>query len=227
MCRGKKICSELGNNPDLWDKHSPLPPPDWFKGEIELFQKAVTKASTGNIQESTTILQTIKSDALRNWYVEHGQISGNTRNRVLATAKPKPLTTTLDKVRSPDNFAKAVFERDNYSCRYCGMNVIPKSVFKLYRQLVGIQLFRDTGTNSERHGIILAFRANVDHVIPHKLGGRTDMENLVTSCWSCNYGKSSYTIEQLGLTHPRKRIQKSSNWDGLTSLSEGLKQFRT
>jgi 5-methylcytosine-specific restriction endonuclease McrA len=72
--------------------------------------------------------------------------------------------------------------------------------------------------------VVLAFRANVDHVVPWTLGGRTDMENLVSACWCCNYGKSSYTLEQIGLDDPRLRpTPESDGWDGLTSSLPGLR----
>jgi hypothetical protein len=38
------------------------------------------------------------------------------------------------------------------------------------------------------------------------LGGRTDESNLVTSCWSCNYGKANYTVEQIGISNPFKAM---------------------
>jgi 5-methylcytosine-specific restriction endonuclease McrA len=48
------------------------------------------------------------------------------------------------------------------------------------------------------------FVATLDHVTPWSLGGRTDESNLVTSCWSCNYGKANFTVEQIGIRNPFK-----------------------
>jgi len=129
----------------------------------------------------------------------------------------------LDPIRSPDRFSKDVFARDSYTCRYCGIGVIPKDVLDAYGMVVGKDNFCPTGTNQKRHGIVLAFRANADHVIPWKIGGRTNPENLVTSCWSCNYGKAGYTLGELGLTDPRNNTIKLNKWDGLTSLKKGLR----
>ena len=36
----------------------------------------------------------------------------------------------------------------------------------------------------------------VDHVIPVCQGGTNDIENLITSCFSCNSGKGGRTVEQ-------------------------------
>ena len=37
----------------------------------------------------------------------------------------------------------------------------------------------------------------------------TDFGALVTCCWSCNYGKSNHTFEQIGLDDPLGRIPES------------------
>jgi hypothetical protein len=100
--------------------------------------------------------------------------------------------------------------------------VVPKNVLNAYSEAVGDETFRATGTNAERHGVVLAFRANVDHVIPWNLGGRTNVENLVTACWACNYGKAGYTLEQMGLEDPREFAPEVGGWDGLNSLREAL-----
>jgi len=53
-----------------------------------------------------------------------------------------------------------IFKRDDFRCKYCGQ--------------------------STANGSIL----NVDHVIPVSHGGTNDFENLITSCFDCNIGKS-------------------------------------
>jgi hypothetical protein len=58
----------------------------------------------------------------------------------------------------------AVFDRDNFTCRYCG--------------------------KSTDDGIIL----EADHVIPKSKGGSDEIENLVASCLDCNRGKSAKSI---------------------------------
>lgn len=57
-----------------------------------------------------------------------------------------------------------VFDRDDYTCRYCG--------------------------KTPADGITL----EADHVIPKSKGGDNSMENLVTSCFDCNRGKSDLVI---------------------------------
>lgn len=225
MCRGKKSCSELGVDPQNWSKDCPLISPEWFSKEISTFANAVFQASIGNKTKSIEILNRIRSNELRDWYVEHSQVSGNFRNRLLRVKTQTSHNILLDSQRSPDPYAKEIFERDNYICRYCGTMVVPKQVLVAYSKAVGDDVFRATGTNAQRHGIVLAFRANADHVVPWKLGGKTNPDNLVTACWSCNYGKSGYTLEELGLNDPREKTTIKHGWDGLVSLLDGLKKY--
>lgn len=215
MCRGKKHCTELDLNPKLWDKNSPLVPPEWFNDEMEVFIEAVRIAATGDRTKSIQLLSEIKSDELRDWYCEHGQMSGMFRNNELKIETVKK-NVSLDSLRNPDRYRKEIFQRDNYTCQYCGTKVIPKEVFSAYSKFVGIDFFRATGTNDERHGIILAFRANADHIVPWIHGGRTSPENLITSCWSCNYGKSGYTLEEIGIIDPREKKLTNPKWQGLS-----------
>jgi len=225
MCRGMNSCSELGVIPGDWSKEAPLPPPEWFNDELIIFNDAVYEASIGNLNHSIQLLQKIKSNAIREWYVEHGQMSGFFRDKILQTPKNDAQNINLDSLRSPDRHAKQVFERDHYKCCYCGIRVIPKNILKAFNKVVGDDVFKDTGTNAQRHGIVLAFRANADHVVPWNLGGQTTVDNLVTSCWSCNYGKSGYTLKELGLNNPREKIPYNDGWNGLSSLTAGLKEY--
>ncbi|PSL16782.1 5-methylcytosine-specific restriction endonuclease McrA [Marinobacterium halophilum] len=223
MCRKQKNCVELGTDPNLWNRRAPLPVPDWFHDELIKFVAAVSEAANGKVSESIRLLGEVRDSDLRQWYVEHGQLSGMYRANYFDLAVPKSPEVPLDPIRSPDRHAKEVLSRDGYRCRYCGLRVVPKNVLAAYSEAVGSEVFRVTGTNAQRHGVVLAFRANVDHVVPWNLGGRTVPENLVTACWACNYGKSGYTLEQIGLEDPRAYPPEVDNWDGLTSLRVPLR----
>lgn len=97
---------------------------------------------------------------------------------------------------------------------------------KAFMGVVGQEAFAATGsTNASRHGAVLTFRANVDHVLPWQRGGWTHLENLVSACWPCNYGKDRYTLDELGLDDPRLRAPVlSDGWDGLSCLRDRLLQ---
>lgn len=51
---------------------------------------------------------------------------------------------------------------------------------------------------------------NYDHVIPRSKGGRTDWENIVTSCIPCNLKKDCKTLEQVGYRLMKKPVKPKS-----------------
>lgn len=59
-----------------------------------------------------------------------------------------------------------VFQRDGFACRYCGATAAS-----------GVQL-------------------HADHVIPRSAGGPDTLDNLVTACAGCNFGKGARLLEQ-------------------------------
>lgn len=164
----------------------------------------------------------MRSDEMREWFDEHGQVSGRRRAWGLARPAPARYEGELDLRRSPKKFERQVFERDHYQCRYCGVPVVAKEALRAFERAVGPKEFRGVGKNADQHGVIHAFKVVADHVVPHKLGGRTLPENLVTSCPGCNYGKENFTLGQLGLDDPFSRPPSDEPWDGLTSLIDGL-----
>lgn len=227
MCRGR-FCDVLGDHPDNWSRCAPLLPPNWFDQQIDTFRAVVLAASNGYIELATSLLARVRSDDLRDWFVEHGQNSGRSRAHILKKAPPSKSTVTLDPVSSPNTFSDQVFARDGYRCRYCQLRVVPKRVFSDLQMVLGRALFTaNAKTNKQRHGAVMAFRANIDHVEPWSFGGWTSLENLVTTCWCCNYGKSSYTLEQLGIDDPRLSEPKLDQWDGLIPTLPGLTEQAT
>lgn len=222
MCRNSPTCVLLGNDPDAWSKTSSLPPPVWFNEQALLFRDSARSAAEGDMPTAIQVSRTIRSDEMRAWFDEHGQVSGRRRTGGLGLLPAPSMPIELDPVRSPAKIEKQVFERDSYRCRYCGTYVIAKEALIAFEKAVGASEFRTKGTNAEQHGVVHAFKAVADHVVPYKRGGRTDLDNLVTSCPGCNYGKEAFTVEQLGISDPRDSSPKQDRWDGLNSLVPGL-----
>lgn len=216
MCRGKNICTELGTEREKWSTESPLPKPQWMNDEVEIFIKAAELFYTKNKSECIDLLSQIRSKEITDWYIEHGQMSG--RHRKIQLNRP-PLPTIeisqRDSVRSPAKIQNEVFLRDSYHCRYCGGKLISQEFTRKFIKNLDNSLFKRGETNLTTHGIIHITWPVADHVIPWNKGGKTNLENLVSSCAPCNYGKDGYTIEQLGLDNPFKRTPIKSEWDGL------------
>lgn len=224
MCRKSKSCILLGDDQSTWSKREPLPIPDWFKNELLIFRGAVEQAANGDRAAAIETLKRLRSDEMRYWFDEHGQNSGYYRVRKFNITHPAVDPNTFDPVRSPAKYERAVFERDSYTCRYCGLPLVAKSVLVAFEKAVGTEHFRTQGTNAQQHGIIHGFKIVADHVEPYQRGGRTNLDNLVSACPACNYGKYNYTLEQLGLGDPRERKAVSSGWDGLTSFLNNLEK---
>lgn len=221
MCKASKTCSELGNDPDRWSRLAPLMPPAWFFDEFVKFRDAIRLAAYARIEDSRHHLATVRDEDLRTWYVVHGQYSGGYRNRHYQL-KAKLLGNSI-RGKPPSSMLLATYQRDHYRCRYCGLQLFPIDVLHLYESAVGSDAFASTAKNAS-HGAALVFRCTYDHVDPLNCGGKHSLNNLVTACYSCNFGKAGYTTEQLGIDDPRTRSPLQDDWDGLVSLMPQLRR---
>jgi 5-methylcytosine-specific restriction endonuclease McrA len=217
MCRNADWCTELDPNPKKWSKACPLQPPKYFNQSLNAFVKAFRAAEVGDKDVAIKLLGDAQGQDLRNWYIEHGQMSGwHYRVKALKKPKPKKYTGELEKNKSFARYESQVYQRDGYRCGYCGIRVIDTKALLKMEKIVGKKYFKVKGKNNERHGVALVLRATIDHIKPLSRGGRTRMDNLITSCWSCNYGKLNSTLEQLGISNPLKKPSNPNRyWNGL------------
>ena len=112
---------------------------------------------------------------------------------------------------------REVYERDFWACRWCGTPVIADKPIKAMHKQFPATFYKGT-TNDSMHGLMLSSRVSLDHVLPHSFGGTNDIENLVTSCWPCQFGRGNDLIERLGLSDPREREPIPTDWDGCSTL---------
>ncbi len=134
----------------------------------------------------------------------------------------RPVVSSVDKGRKiasrmPSGEAtKALFARDGWRCRFCGCRVVPPKA----RAAMGEALPGAVPWNEAEgfHGAFYAIRASVDHIVPHSTGGTNDEGNLVTACWSCQFGRGAWSLEEVGLLDPRLRAPIKDGQDGLTRL---------
>jgi len=74
---------------------------------------------------------------------------------------------------------KMTWERDNFTCQYCGKHIDEKK------------------------------NLTTDHIIPRSRGGKTIYENMVTACFHCNRKKSNRTPIEANMFPLKKPIKPS------------------
>ena len=204
MCKqkGRTFCSEIGEDSSLWNKDAPLLKPTWITDSFQVFSESLELIREDKLVEAKSLLNNSPDLEMREWFHVHAQNTGAWRSKAFGIPRQAPVAS-LDPVKAFTKFEPSVFARDNFRCRYCSSEVLPKKVFKQARAMLGAETIPLGRTNASRSGFYLMFVATLDHVLPWSLGGRTDETNLVSCCWSCNYGKANFTVEQLGLKDPR------------------------
>ena len=228
MCKGTQTCIALGTDSTKWSRETPLPVPDFFEKAVEGFTIAVTSLIDGNKEDSLVALKETNHEAVGEFFIEHGQQSAYFRvqNRLEIDKANRVAKDLNNSPRLIPKVEKEVFERDSYRCRYCGLRIIAKEVFAEYSRIVGSDNFSVDRENSKRNGLTLGLRGVADHVQPYASGGETNIDNLVTSCYSCNFGKAGYTLEQIGIFDPRLKQPANDGWLGLTEFLPALRAMK-
>ena len=85
-------------------------------------------------------------------------------NRSFLFRKKNKKVVIYPKERIPESLRFRIFLRDNFKCQYCGRTI--------------------------EDGI----RLDCDHIVPVSKGGKTEMNNLITSCHICNIGKKDILV---------------------------------
>jgi 5-methylcytosine-specific restriction endonuclease McrA len=154
--------------------------------------------------------------AIRQWTESiWGKVSPYLQLREVQDVGSAPTNGQQTKERMPNAVEKRqLHQRDGYHCRFCGIPVIRKEIRKRIKAVYPDALSWGR-RNSEQHAAFQAMWAQYDHLTPHAFGGTNDLNNLVVTCAPCNFGRMSYTLEQVGLIDPRSREPMRSNWDGL------------
>jgi 5-methylcytosine-specific restriction endonuclease McrA len=126
-----------------------------------------------------------------------------------------PRAGSKEPARMPTSAQKReLHERDGYHCRFCGLPVVRSETRK--RISISYPGAVPWGrTNDSQHAALQAMWAQYDHVVPHSHGGANTLDNLVVTCAACNFGRMSYTLQEVRLNDPRLRPPIKSEWDGL------------
>lgn len=146
-----------------------------------------------------------------------GKSSTHVRIRYVADAPAVVGKDIRLALRMPDSRLKELLARDGYHCRFCGIPVIRREVRDRFRRLFPEEV-PWSGCDPEKHAAFITMWAQYDHIVPHSRGGTNDPDNLVVACAPCNFGRTNYTLDEVGLSDPRLLPVKTSNWDGLERM---------
>jgi hypothetical protein len=113
---------------------------------------------------------------------------------------------------------KALFARDGWRCRFCGCRVVLPGARKIMSAALPGAIPWSKKAADYNHGAFYAISASLDHVVPHSAGGTNEEDNLVTACWTCQFGRDHFLLEEVGLLDPRARPPVQDGWDGLGRL---------
>ncbi|HEV2810754.1 MAG TPA: HNH endonuclease signature motif containing protein [Acidimicrobiales bacterium] len=120
----------------------------------------------------------------------------------------------------PAAIKRAVAARDGWRCRYCRIRVVSSATLTKLEEFLpaALPLWPAEMGPAEvtAHAAQCVLRLTWDHVAPRSAGGTNTEENVVATCGTCNFSKSSCTLEELGLLNPLSREPLASDgWDGL------------
>lgn len=180
----------------------------------ELLDQAVAAHSAGDRATAADLIARTNLPAIREWTES---LWGAKSPYVLPRAVPNapPSTRPTGAVRMPTSAEKcALIERDGNHCRFCGLPLIRSEIRRRIGKLYPEALPWGT-RNPDQHAAFQAMWLQYDHILPHARGGDNSLDNLVLTCAPCNFGRMSYTLEEVGLADPRQRAPVRSAWDGL------------
>ena len=125
-----------------------------------------------------------------------------------------PLNRRVDGGKPRSSMLNAMYRRDGWRCRFCGCPVVrPAARTRMAQLLPGV--IRWTSCYGDHAGFFV-LSGVADHVQPYSWSGSTSLDNLVTCCQPCNYGRGSAFVAEMGLIDPRTRDPyPADGWDGL------------
>ena len=205
----------LGANPSAWPRHCLIPYPAEFDTQIDRLEQALKLTNT-DPDQSRDIVKSIDSEEMKRWFIDVALKAGAWRAKYSGVSGVDVKNSRRRKAISQKRL-EDLFERDKWRCRYCGIRVAGnRKHFKKFAKAIRMPELVSGRTDESRHGLYLMLMASYDHVKPHSEGGSNDDSNLVTSCWSCQFGKYKYSLKELGLQNPFEREPEAlGDWCGL------------
>jgi len=198
---------------------APLPYPKKFDEGIDRFVEAVNVAASGNRRQAREMVEAIDHEPMVKWFDETAQHVGSVRLKLFGGESGKRSGGGKRDMRVTR--VRRIAARDGYLCGYCNIRVIEPEVLRKIDTLLdsGILHKRSKPRNNRSyHGIWLMTAVTLDHIEPLAKNHDDSDGNLVTCCWSCNFGKYHYTLQDLKLDEPKKGRGTTTRWLGTRDL---------
>ena len=193
--------------------------------EIAIAAALLKDAETAHIEarfgEAENLLEQANITAIKEWADSLiGGFSKYNTPRFRLSLSPT-VSARREKARMPSSELKQMLHgRYGYHCCFCGTPVMRRQVrnrlVSLYPKAVPWN-----PRDSDKHAAVFVMEAQYDHIGPLSRGGQNTFGNFVLTCLPCNYGRSRFTLEEMGLSDPRTRERVeciASGWDGLERL---------
>lgn len=210
-----ELRDRLGTDPIKWPKHCLIEYPAGFETQIDLVQQA-TEITHQDPRRARELIRSVDQESMKRWYIDVALKSGDWRSMHSGIAS-RNVGKTRKRTPMSQKRLEDLFQRDQWRCRYCGIRVGGnRRHFTAFAKAIDMPELVAGRTDESRHGLYLLLMASYDHVTPHCNNGTDDDDNLVTACWSCQFGKFRYSLAELRLESPREITTKSiSSWHGL------------
>lgn len=191
--------------------------------ELELAAKLLDAAGdaliSGRIELAGNLIAEANLPEIREYAVSIvGKMSIEVHRQI---KRPKCLPVSdRDQTRMPSRTEQdAIFARDGWRCRFCGVKVICKSARSVITKNFPIEAHW-TSLEFQRHSALYALASSLDHIEPHGRGGKNESSNFITACYCCQFGRGEWTLAEVEIENPLARKPVVDAWDGLTRLRE-------
>ena len=209
----------LGTDSTRWPKHCLVEYLVEFDTQIDLVARAMQLAATDRAG-ARKLVRSIDAEPMRRWFIDVALQSGYWRAEHVGNVVERGGKTERTRKSIGQKRLEGLFTRDHWRCRYCGIRIAGnRKHFKRFAEQLNMPELIRGRTDETRHGLYLLMMASYDHIVPHSQGGSDADDNLVTACWSCQFGKFRFSLEELGMNKLQQESRPTyKGWQGLRIL---------
>jgi rubrerythrin len=211
----RKLAELLGTDSKRWPKHCLVEYPIAFDQQIDIVAQAMQLAATDRAG-ARKMVRSINAEEMKRWFIDIALQSGYWRAEHAGKVRWRSAKTKRTRKSIGQKRLEGLFERDHWRCRYCGIRIAGnRTYFKRFAEQLNLPELTRGRTDETRHGLYVLIMASYDHLVPHSQGGSDADDNLLTSCWSCQFGKFRFSLDVLGMEKPQVPRTTYKGWRGL------------